>query len=68
MPVSMLLTATLPERRSSAVSKADLLALDEVAHTGALESGGMDEHVLAAIIRLSETEPFMLVVEFDGCP
>ena len=32
--------------------EADLLALDEAAQAGALERGRMDEHVLAAVVRL----------------
>ncbi len=42
----------------------NLLAFDEVAHAGALESGGMDEHVLAAVGRLDEAEALHVVVEF----
>src|SRR4051794_41492087 len=44
----------------------DLLALDEAAHAGALESGRMDEHVLAAVVGLDEAEAFLIVVELHG--
>jgi hypothetical protein len=35
------------------------LAFDWATHPGALERGGVDEHVLAAIIRLNEAEAFL---------
>src|SRR5262245_4431798 len=34
----------------------DFLALGEAAQAGALQGGGVDEHVLAAIVRLDEAE------------
>ena len=37
----------------------NLLAFDEAAHAGALKSGGMDEHVLAAVVRLDEAEALL---------
>src|SRR5215213_7396061 len=46
--------------------KGNLLAFDEAAHAGALKSGGMDEHILAAVARLDEAEAFLIVVEFYG--
>jgi hypothetical protein len=36
--------------------KADLLAFDQLAHSGALDSGYMNEGVSAAIVRLDEAE------------
>src|SRR5262249_39996032 len=44
----------------------DLLTLGQARHAGALERGGVDEHVLAAAIRLDETEAFLAVVELHG--
>jgi hypothetical protein len=44
----------------------DLLALDQPRHPGALERGGMDENVLATIVRLNEAEAFLVIVEFHG--
>src|SRR3954451_9390968 len=44
----------------------NLLALDETAHAGALESGGMNEHVLAAVVRLNEAVALLVVLEFHG--
>src|SRR6476469_2066128 len=44
----------------------DLLAFGEAAQSGALERGGVDEHVLAAIVRLDESEALHLVVELNG--
>src|SRR5215210_4291398 len=43
-----------------------LLAFGEAAHAGALERRRMDEHVLAAVVRLDEAEAFLIVVEFHG--
>ena len=43
-----------------------LLALDEPTHSRALKRGGVDENVLAAIVRLNEAEAFLVVVEFHG--
>jgi hypothetical protein len=44
----------------------DLLAFAQAADAGALERGGVDEHVLAAIVRLDEAEALLVVVEFHG--
>src|SRR3954469_5020247 len=44
----------------------DLLALDEAAQARALQRGGVDEHVLGAVVRLDEAEAFLVVVEFHG--
>ncbi len=44
----------------------DLLALHQPTHSGALKRGGVDENVLAAIVRLNEAEAFLVVVEFHG--
>jgi len=44
----------------------DLLALDQPTHPGALERGGMDENVLATIVRLNEAEAFLIIVELHG--
>src|SRR5688572_17337002 len=44
----------------------DLLALDETAQAGALERGGVDEDVLAAVVRLDKAEALLIVVEFHG--
>src|SRR5215212_8112015 len=43
-----------------------LLAFAKALDAGALERGGMDEHVLLAVVRLDEAEAFLVVVEFDG--
>jgi hypothetical protein len=42
----------------------DLLAFAQPADASALERGRMDEHVLAAVIRLDEAEALLVVVEF----
>jgi hypothetical protein len=44
----------------------DLLALHQPAHAGALERGGVNEDVLAAVIRLNEAEAFLVVIELHG--
>jgi hypothetical protein len=44
----------------------DLLTLGKAAHASALESGGVYEHILAAVIRLNEAEAFLIVVELYG--
>jgi len=44
----------------------DLLALDQATHSGALKRGGVDENVLAAIVRLNKAKTFLIVVEFHG--
>jgi hypothetical protein len=46
--------------------KRDLLALDQPAHSGALECGGVNENVVAAVIRLNETEAFLVIVKLDS--
>jgi hypothetical protein len=46
--------------------KRDLLAFVQSGHSGALQRGGMDEYVLAAIVGQNETETFLVIVEFDG--
>ena len=43
----------------------NLLALVQRAHASALERGGMDEYVLAAVIGLNEAEALLVIVEFD---
>src|SRR5438552_13411196 len=45
---------------------ADLLALMQRAHAGALDRGNLDEHVLCAVGRLDETEAFLRVEELNG--
>jgi hypothetical protein len=40
------------------VSKETLLTLVETAHTGALQSCGVDKYALAATVRLAEPKPF----------
>ena len=44
----------------------DLLAFAEAADAGALKGGGVNEHVLAAIVRLDEAEALLVVVELNG--
>jgi hypothetical protein len=44
----------------------NLLAFDEAAQASALESGGVNEDVLAAVVRLDEAEALHVVVEFYG--
>ena len=41
----------------------DFLAFDQAPHSSTLKRGGVDEHVLAAAIRLNEAETFLVVVE-----
>src|SRR5260370_42481117 len=41
----------------------NLLTLAETAQAGALQRGGVDENVLAAIVWLDESEAFLIVVE-----
>jgi len=41
----------------------DLLALDQPAHSGAFKRRGVNENILAAIVRLNEAEAFLIVVE-----
>src|SRR4051812_34973833 len=45
---------------------ADLLALAERAHPGALDGRDMDEHVLGAVARLDEAKAFSGVEEFHS--
>jgi hypothetical protein len=40
----------------------DFLAFGQVTHSGALKRGGMDKHVLAAIIRLNKAKAFLVVL------
>lgn len=56
------LTATLPVTDL----QRDLLALLDILHTGTLQNGGMQEHVLAAIVRRHEAEAAHLVEPLDG--
>lgn len=44
----------------------NLLTLVEAADAGAFQRGRVDEHVLAAIVRLNEAEAFLTVVELYG--
>jgi hypothetical protein len=44
----------------------NLLAFDEFAHAGTLDSGDVDERVRAAVIRLNEAEAFGGVEPFNG--
>src|SRR5687767_1416752 len=43
-----------------------LLAIGQTADAGALQRGGMDEDVLAAVVGLDETEALLGVVELHG--
>src|SRR5262245_52800027 len=43
----------------------DLLAFAQRMDAGALERGGVDKHVLAAVVRLNETVAFAAVVELN---
>src|SRR5207244_1119422 len=45
---------------------ADLLALVEGAHAGALDRGNVDEHVLSAVGRLDESEALLVVEKLHG--
>src|ERR1700730_241355 len=45
---------------------ADLLALVEGAHAGALDRGNMDEHVLSAVGGLDESEALLVVEKLNG--
>src|SRR5438105_2537478 len=42
-----------------------LLAFMQVVDAGALERGGMNKHILLAVIRRDEAEAFLSVVELD---
>ncbi len=44
----------------------DLLAFHETTKASALEGSGVNEHVLAAIVRLDEAEALLVVVELNG--
>ena len=44
----------------------DLLTLVEATQPGALQGGGVDEYVLAAIVRLDEAEALLTIIEFYG--
>jgi len=44
----------------------DLLSFDQVAHSGALDSGDVDENVLAAVIRLDEAKALGFVEPLNG--
>src|SRR5215207_2627734 len=44
----------------------DLLALDQLRHTGALDGGDVDEHVAATIIRLDEAISLLVVEPLHG--
>jgi hypothetical protein len=46
--------------------KCDLLALDQPTHSGALERGGVNENVIAAVIRLDEAEAFLIIIKLNG--
>ena len=46
---------------------ADLLAFIEIAHSGTLDGGDMNEHIGAASLRLNETETLLSVEPLD-CP
>ena len=43
-----------------------LLAFAKTLDASALERGGVDEHVLLAVVRLDEAEALLVVVELDG--
>ena len=46
----------------------DLLTLVEAAHAGALEGRGVDEHVLAAVVRSNKAEALLIIVElYSAC-
>jgi hypothetical protein len=44
----------------------DFLALGQTAHSSTLKRCGVDEHVLAATIRLNEAETLLVIVELHG--
>jgi len=46
--------------------ESDFLAFDQPTHPGALKRRGMDENILAAIVRLNKAETLLVVVEFHG--
>jgi hypothetical protein len=43
-----------------------LLTLAQASNAGALQCGGVDEHVLLAIIRLDKAEAFLVIVELKN--
>ncbi|MBB4288218.1 hypothetical protein GGE16_000234 [Rhizobium leguminosarum] len=45
--------------------EADLLAFDEIAHSGALDGGDVNEGVSVAIVRLNEAEAFGGIEPFN---
>jgi hypothetical protein len=56
----------LARARISFGIEADLLAIDETANVGALESCRVHEYVVAAFIGCNEAEAFLAIVEFNG--
>jgi hypothetical protein len=46
----------------------DFLTFGQATHSGPLERGGMDKHVLAAIIRLNKAKAFLVVIELHDAP
>ena len=60
--LEMLLTAILPERRSSSGVERHLLAFVQAPEAGALKGGGMHEHVLAAVVGSDEAVALLLVL------
>jgi hypothetical protein len=44
----------------------DFLTLVEAANAGAFQSGRVDEHVLAAVIRLNKAETLLVVIELNS--
>jgi hypothetical protein len=43
-----------------------LLAFAEMANASALKRSGVNEHVIAAIVRRDESKTFLVIVEFYG--
>lgn len=59
----------VPRRGLAALGEkvvADLLALHQRRHAGALHGRNVDEHVLAAIARLNEAKAFLRIEELHG--
>jgi hypothetical protein len=46
--------------------KRNLLTFIETANAGAFQSGGVHEHVLAAVVRLDKAEALLIIVELYG--
>ena len=44
----------------------NLLTLAEAAHSGTLQRGGVNKHILAAAIRLDEAEALLIIIEFHS--